>query len=312
MVEAVADQITQSFKSFISNEYKSNETDHADQDGNKFVRIEKLEEEIETLLSEQPVYNGGGVLELMSRRDCRKAAAEKSGAVTKLVLANDKIMSIRNGVANNSHTSGSTNSSLLPEIFGGQLHSFQKSRSIYNKMESRLNSLNASWVQERNQLSTHLDSCEEELKRINLRKEEVQKELDLLNAESKRVSTKQEMFKERMEAIFNSSSTPEVDNMKTELKNRAEMIQVEDKVTGVLDKLSVLKNSFAGKIFKSTKEETKKLDLDPSEVQSKMESYLILSKNYFITEADCVSFMQNRVTKIQLDAKELVRTRMTN
>lgn len=306
MVESVADKITESFKVLVSHESPDDKASTTDDLGDVVETIQKMEQEIESILSQQPGYNGGGVLELMSRRDCRKTAAEKSGAVANLVLASDRNTPIENA-SPKEHLSQEDDVSLLSNLFGGQLHSFQKSRTVYNKLESRLNSLNASWIQERNQLTTHIDSCQEDLDRIEVRREQLQKELDLLNAESSRVSTRQNMLKERMEAIFNSSSTPEIDSMKVELKSRAEMMKVEDKVTGVLEKLSSVDESFTDETTPSGTEKARTLEFDPSQVQTKMESFLILAKNYFVTEAECVSFMQNRVSKMQHDAKDLQR-----
>jgi len=47
--------------------------------------------------------------------------------------------------------------------------------------------------------------------------------------------------------------------------------------------------------------------LESFQTESKLEAFLILAKNYFSTEADCVDFMRTRVVGLEIEAKELHR-----
>ena len=304
MVDTVADQICESFKLVISDESSSPNLENYE--GDKINMIHLLENEIESLLAQQPVSNDGGVLELMTRRDCRKTAAEKSSIVAKLILPSQKESREQNGGMPNSDMNGGAEIT-FSNLFGDQFHAFQRSRSAYLSLESRLNSLNATWVQERNQISTEIETCQTDLTRIESRKQELQKELDSLNNEENRLTKREELLKQRLEAVYNSSSTPEVDEMKAEMKERAGLIDVEEKVKGVSEKLSNMSSILSSQKNKERGAQNgNHVDINSVEVQSKLESFLILVKNYFIAEADCVNFMQKRVAKIQHDAKDLV------
>lgn len=246
-------------------------------------------------------------MELMTRRDCTKTAAEKSSMVTKLVLPGQKSDFMKMGESIESSLNEEGKIRLLSDLFDGQYHTFQRSRSAYVSLESRLDSVNASWAQERNQITTELDSCQAEITKIQLRKEELQKEMDLLNAEGNAIEQRQLQLKGRLESIYNSSSTPEIDNLKMELKRRAGLIEVEEKVTGIVDKLKSLEGYLAVGAVQAMNRNSEKSNFGPTQVQSKLEAFLILAKNYFISESECVTFMSNRVKSIQLDAKELQR-----
>merc|ERR1712071_284469 len=99
----------------------------------------------------------------------------------------------------------------------------------------------------------------------------------------------------------------EVDNLKAELKKVARLAEVEEKVSGILDKFEHLENSLSGHNRDVINTDNQNLPLDSSEVEGKLQSFLILAKNYFITEADCVAFMNNRIVKTQNDVKDLQR-----
>ena len=311
IIDSVSDQICKLFQFVISHAISSQSSylKHSEINGvsTKQAQIRKLESEIESLLLQQPPMNGGdGVMQLMTRRDCRKAAAEKSATIAKLMLPSP--ISIQNKALPKSNWNEESKLILLSKLFNGQCHSYQQNRSTYVSLENQLTSVNSTWTQEKNQIAMEMDSCEAKLTQIQRRKEELQQELDQLNNESEHIMKRQIQLKEGLESIYNSSSTPEINNLQKELKQRAGIMEVEDKVTGILDKLDDLVNAWKEKSNESTEIESEELKkMDPSEMQSKLESFFILAKSYFTTEAECVRFMSNRVSSIRHDAKELQR-----
>lgn len=312
ITDSVSDQICESFKFIISQAISSSQSSYVKNSQTngasaKQAQIRKLESEIESLLIQQPPMNGGdGVMQLMTRRDCRKAAAEKSAMIAKLMLPPS--ISIPNKAQPESNWNEESKLILLSKLFNGQCQSYQQNRSTCVSLENQLTSVNSTWAQEKNQIAMEMDSCETKLTQIQRRKEELQQELDQLTNESEKIKKRQNQLKTGLESIYNSSSTPEINNLKMELKKRAGIMEVEDKVTGILDKLDALVNALKEKPNESVKMDVEELKkMDPSEMQSKLESFLILAKSYFTTEADCVRFMSNRVSSIRHDAKELQR-----
>lgn len=300
IVNSVANQICKSFEMTLRNELTSSTT--SESNGQRVdAMIQAMENEIDTLLSQQP-SNSGGVVELMTRRDCRKLAAEKAGMITKLLSQGNH--SVKHGHCIKSELNEDGKIRLLSDLFDGKYRAFQQSRSLFMELESRLSSANAAWSRERNEFTAELESCKSEMSKIDARKKELEKELEELNCKSKHISAQEARLKESLDMIYSSSSTPELDRLKLEHQKRAQLIKVEEQVAGVAHKLENLEDSMTSPSVKAIE---KKLALDPIQVQVKLESYFILIKNYFATEADCVDFMTNRAVGLQLEAKELQR-----
>jgi len=303
-VKSVATQICKSFELALSHGPAEGTVSSGYNDGEKNALIQNLENEIDSLLDQQPA-SGDGVVELMTRRDCRKQAAEKASMIGKLLFS-DVVVPLSNG---NGHSvekrlDGQSKQQLHSDLFNGNYHMFQQSRTLFSDLESRLSSVNSAWSLKRSQISGELKNCEAEALNIDVRKKALQMQLDELNRELNNISARETQLKDSLDMIYNASSGAEIDGLKTEHQKRAGHIKVEEQLSSVVDKLVFLEDSMSPALAKKNGTQ---MVLDSMHAESKLESLLILSKNYFSTEADCVDFMTTRVVGIQMEAKELQR-----
>lgn len=247
----------------------------------------------------------------MTTRDFRKQAAEKSGEIAKLFAAEQQ--SKHNPMSRSSTKTTSIDKlGLLESLFNGSatVQAFQKSKKEFLELESKLNSANASWSLEQNQLSRDLETVKAQFNSIEARKLELQKQIDMLNAEQEQISLREEKIKARIDEIYNSSTSSEIDELKNEYKKRAEIVDLEKNVTDVVNKLGGLDFALSDNRTNTNgsieSQVNRTQSLDPIQLQTKLQAFLILSKSYFGVEARCVEFMTKRAVGLRMDAKELV------
>lgn len=313
-VHAVATQLCHSLQLALSlhTKHNNNTTSMVSKydEEEKNSLIQTLERDIDALLARQPASGDNGVVELMTRRDCRKQAAEKASEIGNLLFSTDVSFNQQNGnghaVVEKRLDTPDSKLRLHADLFQNNHHLFQQNRALFSDLETRLSSVNSAWSQKRGRLSTELATCQADALRIEARKKFLQTELDELDREFQNMAARETQLRDSLEMIYNASSGPEIDGLKLDHQKRAAHIKVEDRLTTVVDQLASLEELMAPIAAVAKKNGTQSV-LDSMHAESKLESLLILSKNYFSTEADCVDFMTTRVVGIEMEAKELQR-----
>mmetsp|Transcript_10408 Transcript_10408/g.13988 ORF Transcript_10408/g.13988 Transcript_10408/m.13988 type:complete len:549 (-) Transcript_10408:124-1770(-) len=278
-------------------------------------KVRRLEEEIDALAASiASNLKPNGVLELMTKRDCHKLAAEKSSTVVDIAIFSLKATKVseeklENGSGPASAPNGNLASEegkgeLLTSLLGEEYDSIITSQSEFNALKMGLEDARSETATQRQTLMSDRDSYETERDSITTRMDELRKELEALEQENESLTEKIEDIDERI-ILLDDSCGDEVRELKTKLTEQAKLVKLENDSHDVVKKLG----SFESSLFQLS---TQSDDCVPKpslagKVSNKMGIYLVRMRNYFKAESDIIEFICGRVRTLESGLKDLER-----
>eukprot|EP00586_Coscinodiscus_wailesii_P009575 CAMPEP_0172503552 /NCGR_PEP_ID=MMETSP1066-20121228/170362_1 /TAXON_ID=671091 /ORGANISM="Coscinodiscus wailesii, Strain CCMP2513" /LENGTH=874 /DNA_ID=CAMNT_0013279345 /DNA_START=92 /DNA_END=2716 /DNA_ORIENTATION=- len=287
--------------------------------------IKKIEDEITSILSQLPT-RGNGVVELMTRRDCQKVAADKSFLLTKLL-----INAATTVTANGSHTSVDENNNTTARarlssdegrqematcLLAEHMPIVQESRAAFEMTQRRLKDAESEQSALQASLTADLLACQKERVRVENRKDELRKQMEELDRESDNIMAKEFEISSKLDKL-SSDSNEEVSSLASKREELMGAVRVDDIVNRVLDELhqfesgltamqTAVINAKAEAAGLASKEKsceiTKYVDYE-----TKISSFFVQMRSYFVAEADIIDFLRVRVSSLQVDMKGLQR-----
>lgn len=274
------------------------ESKYSVRDGNELIK--KLEDEIQSLAPSSNAEHG--IVELISKRDMHRTAAEKSSEVVKIAV----IASCRSRGSRYTHREVELErSELLVNLLGeGGRAKIETIRAEHNEITQELDAIQ-SGPEEMGQLLSNLESYKAERAAIADKMEELRRTLKMLEEQDAALATKMDRAQiELVELRQHQSARAKELTHKLSEKNTA--IVFGDSVELVVESIQrfdeTLEKHFANSV-RSGSTKTK----DMREVaSSKANVFLVRVRNYFGAEADCVDFLRGRVDGLERDIKSMV------
>jgi len=291
----------------------SNASDTADPS----TQLNLLSNEMEQLLSQvESSPSGGGVVELMTERDCRKCLAEKACDLSKLLLQsylNEK----QDGGVITSPTpqqqllqSNEGKLTMFSSLLGEHCTSVQSSVRSYNDIETRIKNLQADLTLKHAEVAAESLQVHSDLQRIQRRKSELKLELEQLERNEVRLQNREIELNKTLSSAEEKGSggSSEVVFLQSQRDELVGMVRTDDSLRNLVDKMSefemVLCKVENGDAVKQPQSYT---DVSPGDVESKMTLLLEQMQNYFQAEAAIIKFLQDRVKNMKAEHKDLVR-----
>lgn len=272
--------------------------------------LARLEAEIQSLKSAK-VPNVEGVGGLVAKRDHLKNLAQKKYDHLNIVMRSAQ--EVRAESKSNDVTSDKkSKDEMMSEIFGSTYEQIVASKAKYEEFKKKQTESNSS-ASDRETFVSNIDA----LKAKKIVISEKMKELEI---EMKRLSMEQE--KVEKELIEEQDKLVVYDNSLSEEAKEAEKVMVEvtktmklnDSVSLVVDTLQEFRNEM-DKMTSSEMESllTNMATIDlTTELPPQFQSYLELMNDYFYSEWNLVSFLQNRAHNLRAGFPRLVRRQIVH
>jgi len=333
IANSVAEFVTSAMSSALTKNMSQDVEDENDQmglyaaseDDLNLENVGRIEAEITSLLAQIPT-RGNGVVELMTRRDLQKIAAEKSSSVTKLLINVASGNKKSNGhventlsataISNNGNTfrlsTEQGKEDLISSILGDTMSTIQDTRASYKSTVSQLLKLQSEHSSMHADIVTDLQSCETELERIEIRKEEIRKETEKLELENDRLLTRKADIDAELAKLVTSPSS-NFGYLQDKQKNLSLVVRLDDAVKIVVRELEKFESRLTTLSLPVETETVAPLqyDLEAKRIETllfidgKIASYVIQMRNYFFAEADIIDFLRGRISAMQVDQKGL-------
>eukprot|EP00565_Helicotheca_tamesis_P009403 CAMPEP_0185736194 /NCGR_PEP_ID=MMETSP1171-20130828/27194_1 /TAXON_ID=374046 /ORGANISM="Helicotheca tamensis, Strain CCMP826" /LENGTH=843 /DNA_ID=CAMNT_0028406727 /DNA_START=64 /DNA_END=2595 /DNA_ORIENTATION=+ len=314
---ALADTIATATSSFIMSsirQYVEYSQDSGPTTGVEKVR--QLEEEIDALASSiVPNSSKNGVVELMSKRDSHKLAAEKSSTVVDIAMLSLKAAKPvgENSVNGSDSLSGlkrnlvseEEKNALLTSLLGDEYDAIIASREGYNALKVDLEDARSATSGKRNILMEERNSYQAECDRVAARMDELRREMEALEEENAILTGKIEGIDSKITALDDSCGD-EVKEIKLKLTERGKSLKVEDDSRAVIDSLGSFESSLYQLSTSSVNRTVVKNDL-ADKVPNKMGIYLVRMRNYFKAEADIIEYIYERKSSLENGMNDLER-----
>jgi len=273
-------------------------------------QIVEINNEINHLISqvENQPPSRGGVIELMTERDCRKCLAEKSIDLAKLVSDaisyDDKDLSQQHDMVTKLFQSNDGKMALFSSILGEHYSSVQTGVQSLREIESQIKSLQASLTLKHAEIASESLRVHSEISRIIRRKEELRLELEQLE--------RNEVLLQNREVELNAVLTSaeggaEISFLQSKRDEFVGMLRVDDAVRNLIDKLSDFEAAFFAKAENTEKKlgSFYKEEISSEELENKMDLLLKQMKCYFHAEEAITKFLSNRVVAMKIDYEDL-------
>mmetsp|Transcript_461 Transcript_461/g.1401 ORF Transcript_461/g.1401 Transcript_461/m.1401 type:complete len:850 (-) Transcript_461:280-2829(-) len=286
----------------------------ASQDGERAIR--RIEQEVDALASTLPaggVGSASGVVDLMTRRDTHKVAAEKYGTVASIVI-------LSASTADGGGTDGGViemddsaveekKNAIVSSLLGSEYDTIVSNRAGHAALEAQLDAAQASSRTEREALKTERTSQEERRKDISARIDELRLEMAQLEGEEKELGVKIAEVETKLDDLDKDCGDA-VRDMKVELKTKEEILMLDDNTCVVADKLQLFEGALSkacATAAAAANEDGGKSSMTFEKMSSKIGIYFVRMRNYFKAEADCVEFMSTRAQALTNETKDLER-----
>ena len=280
--------------------------------------IRRIEEEIDALAAGIPVsFNSDepGVLELMTRRDCHKVAAEKYSTVAGIVILS---ATASGGREEDGEEIGVTDAgwekerkkSLLVLLLGEEYDIIINNRAEYQALKIRLDDARASTQTERKALTHEKDALTSQKEVISARIEKLRLEMEALERESNDLGNKISATEDSLEDLDRGCDGT-VGQLKVELNEKSEILKLEDEVGVVSSNIvsfeSALSDATSVVAGRNGGNNDGKANISVEKMSNKMGIFFVRMRNYFKSEADCVEFLVSRALSLTNEVNDLVR-----
>lgn len=267
----------------------------------EMLSIRCLEEEIDKITSSE--ISNLGVVELMSRRECSKDAAEKYSSVIDTML--HTTFTINKQTVNVEETMDESN--ILRLILGHRYDDTVSSRAQYNSIKSQLNEMNSTCSAQKESLTSTVTSCKFDRNNIAKRIEKLQTQMDRLNIEDGMLEEKIRGAEEKL-ALLEDSLTDEVRDLEAKLNDKCQLLKLDNVAVNMMGTL----NKFEETLRKITVDYSHHFNESSNAniyilIPDKMDIYLSCMKNYFQAETEMFEFLNKRALSMEEELPSLKR-----
>ena len=272
-------------------------------------KIRNLEKEIERLASLM-VANGSNkpkVVELMTKRDTHKAAAEKYSTIMNITMLNVFIESGQGTEKISSSTLDNVQhrENLVASIVGHDSKTAESNRVKYNSLKSQLAEANSTIYNQRNSISTELDACEKQRQEFSERIQLLKLELQKLEQEDVKIKSRMDELGAQMTTLLGTQSS-DIRGLENELTETTKLIKLEDNTKSIVDILHKFETDLVSASTSTCSNTIESSDFNPVKISRKIGIYIVRMMNYFSSEADMVIFLKNRVSSLESQIASLV------
>lgn len=262
--------------------------------------ILRLEDEIESLASSLNTGEGG-VIELITKRDTNKIAAEKSSAVVGVAMGT----TFRGFEMPEEADDASVNKeTILVSLVGKSgLDNMKTNKSVYEDLSSRMSELTTSNSDVCARLNDSLETFHAERSLVAERMEELRMAMKQLEEDDAELVQKIADTEAQI-AEVDTSRNDEIERLSNQLRETEAVVAYEANIDQLADGLKVYEESLKKAVTVSNIFENCENVNDF--VPSKLGVYLVHVKNYLTSESECVDFLRERVKKLEKEARDLV------
>ena len=283
--------------------------------------IRSLEAEVDALALALPTGGAtdGGLLGKLARRDCHRAAAEKSAAVVGIALASSRTKQAGSdeggggdagddGAARDEETA---RTEMEASILGEERVPCLTAREEFDSLRSDLEAARSAAAEGRAALQAEADGLRAKREAAELRMSELRREMERLERESDvlvvRVAELDAKITEADSAL--NGRTREI---KAALSARSGKLRLEEAARGAAGALVALGAALEGAASPPPAAVIASPSLPedamcPSQISKKMGMYFVRVRNYFKAEADCVEFIAGRAATLEAGLPDLRR-----
>lgn len=262
--------------------------------------ILRLEDEIESLASSLATGEGG-VIELITKRDTNKTAAEKSNTVVGVAMATTFRgfeMPMETGESSVDKTG-----ILLSLVGKSGVENMKTHKQVHEDLSLRVSSMTTSKSGDCARLRSNLDTYNAERSLVAERMEELRMAMRQLEEDDAELCQRIDETELEMSELF-SNQGDEIQQLTGELKATQKVVDFEATIDSLADGLKVYEESLKKAVTVSNIFEN--CDNVNEFVPSKLGVYLVHVKNYFTSESECVDFLRKRVVSLERDSRDLV------
>mmetsp|Transcript_21229 Transcript_21229/g.24220 ORF Transcript_21229/g.24220 Transcript_21229/m.24220 type:complete len:843 (+) Transcript_21229:80-2608(+) len=264
--------------------------------------ILRLEDEIESLASSL-VTGEGGVIELITKRDSTKVAAEKSSAVVGVAMATS-FQSFEMPEETNQESFVEKKDILVKILGNAEVEKMKKNNVFYEEFEKKVSFVANSNIEERQNLQSNLVTFHAERNLVAERMEELRIAMRQLEEDDSELCDK--ILETRLKLkSFEKKNKEELEAVMEDLNRSKNIVMFEEAVDSLADCLKIYEESLKKAVTVSNIFEN--CEHADEFVPNKFGVYLIHMKNYFASESECVDFLQNRVNLLENEARGLKR-----
>ena len=283
--------------------------------------IRALEAEIEAMASSLATTDGG-LLGLMTKRDCHRSAADMSSTIVGLSISPS--VPSEEGVDMSGESSDSDNSgdhstaaasmtnpqNVMTSLLGKDYDAIISAKSEYDQLRSDLDAARSSMASNRTELIKERDGYKAEREVVNSQIDDLRKQLEELEKKGNKLDASANAVESRLEEL-DAELDDEVKTIKVGLSVRSAAHQVEEAARGVAGELDSLRNALDDTTAPVTPRGRNRSPSPPSyspeKVSTKMGIYFVRIRNYFKAEADCIEFIANRANGLEKGLADLER-----
>jgi hypothetical protein len=263
--------------------------------------ILRLEDEIESLASSLATGEGG-VIELITKRDANKIAAEKSSTVFGVAMATT-FRGFEMPEEADESASVEKNEILVSLVGKTGVESMKTHKRVHDDLTQRKSSLESTNSDEYSRLHSNLETFQAERSMVAERMEELrlamrQLEEDDAELEQKIVETELHVSE------IDTGSMKEVEKLAEELQETEKVVDFEATIDNLAGGLKMYEESLKKAVTVSNIYENCENVNDF--VPNKLGVYLVHVKNYLTSESECIDFLRNRVNLLEKDSRDLV------
>jgi len=279
----------------------------------KVETIRALEADIEALASSLAMTDGG-LLGLMTKRDCHRTAAGMSSTAVGLAISSSTPPeeggdSNGSSASDNSEDESSSAASManpknvMESLLGKDYDAIISAKDEYEQLRSELDAVRSSTASNRTNLMKERDGYRAERYAVNNRMEELRKELQELEKKGSELDASANAVESRLDGL-DAELDDEVKTIKVGLAVRSAAYKVEEAARGVATELQSLRNALDDTTAPATpkgkiRDRPPLTPYSPEKVSTKMGVYFVRIRNYFKAEADCIEFISNRANNLE-------------
>jgi len=272
---------------------------YSDDDGVGLIL--RLEDEVESLSSSIATSREacGGVIDLITKRDTNKTAAEKASAVVGVAMGT----SFRGNITTVTEVTSDREDILIDLIGPKEAAARTAFREKHQELKSKLSSVITQNEEKRSRMESQLVGLQAQRSMVADRMEQLRQALRRLEEDDEELCEKITDVKDQIQDHYKSSND-QVGELHCETVNMERHIGNEASLDGLVDRLKVYEESLKKAVAVSNLFEN--CDNVNDFVSSKLGVYFVHVGNYFASEAECVEFLRKRVTNLEKESRDLV------
>ena len=263
--------------------------------------ILRLEDEVESL-SSSIAAEGGGVIELITKRDASKTAAEKASAVVGVAMGT----SFRRGASTVSPEKTTDKKDILESLLDKD-HASRRmaNRKRHQEVQAKMSGVMAGGSEQRVGMESTLVNLQSERAIVAERMEELRLALRQLEEDDAELLEKISGIQQQIQKQYQSRND-QVGKLHLEAVEIEKEMQEEAAIDYLADGLQQYQELLRKAVTDSNLFEN--CDNMTEFVSSKLGVYLVHVRNYFSSEAECVEFLRLRIKKLEKEINDLVRS----